>query len=65
PLFDKILQKFEKYFVQNNMIIVYPQQQPSNVHLDPYDDFTSEPLAKSIETIEQIGKSLSTLFKKT
>lgn len=65
PIFEKILQKFEKYFVQNNMIIVYSQQQPSNILLDPYDDFTSEPLTKSIETIEQIGKSLSTIFKKT
>ncbi|UWY27954.1 cation:proton antiporter [Flavobacterium sp. TR2] len=63
-IFDKLPQKFEKYFNDNNVILVYPQDDRKESSMDAYEDFTSSPLAKGIEAIEQIGRGLGSILKK-
>ncbi|KAF2333645.1 cation:proton antiporter [Flavobacterium ginsenosidimutans] len=63
-IFDKLPQKFEKYFSDNNAILVYPHDDRKESSMDAYEDFTSSPLAKGIEAIEQIGRGLGSILKK-
>ncbi|MBL0738208.1 cation:proton antiporter [Flavobacterium sp. GN10] len=63
-IFDKLPQKFEKYFNDNNVILVYPQDDRKESSMDAYEDFTSSPLAKGIEAIEQIGRGIGSILKK-
>ena len=63
-IFDKLPQKFEKSFDENNLILVYPQDNRQESAMDAYEDFTASPLTKSIEAIEQIGRGLGNILKK-
>lgn len=63
-IFDKLPQKFEKYFNDNNVILVYPQDDRKESSMDAYEDFTSSPLAKGIEAIEHIGRGIGSILKK-
>ncbi len=60
--FDNIFAKVEKYFSQNNRIIIYPQQLDS--YGDKFEDLTNSPLVKGIEAIESIGKGIGRIFTK-
>ena len=60
---DNIPAKLDKHFAANNKIIVYPQQY-NRYDTEGYDHVTSEPLTKSIETIEKIGKGIGNIFKR-
>ncbi len=64
PKLESIPAKLEKYFEKNNKIVVYPQEHNPGYLADPYEDFTASPFTKSIETIEQIGKGIGSIFKK-
>jgi len=64
-IFDKLPQKFEKYFDSNNVILVYPQDDRKESAMDAYEDFTASPLAKGIEAIEQIGRGIGSILKKS
>lgn len=64
-IFDKLPQKFEKSFGENNVILVYPQDDRKESAMDAYEDFTASPLAKGIEAIEQIGRGLGSILKKS
>jgi Kef-type K+ transport system membrane component KefB len=50
--FENIPNKLEKYFNENNKIIVYPQQH-EYLH-GKYEDFSSGPIVKGIEAIDTI-----------
>jgi hypothetical protein len=63
-IFDKLPHKFEKSFSDNNIILVYPQDDRKESAMDAYEDFTATPLTKSIEAIEQISKGLGNILKK-
>jgi hypothetical protein len=63
-IFDKLPQKFEKSFPENNLILVYPQDDNKVTSMDAYEDFSATPLTKSIEAIEQIGRGLGSILKK-
>lgn len=63
-IFDKLPQKFEKSFSDNNLILVYPQEDRKETSMDAYEDFSSTPLAKGIKAIEQISKGLGNILKK-
>ncbi|MNS62512.1 hypothetical protein D3C72_955770 [compost metagenome] len=63
-IFDKLPQKFEKHFNDNNVILVYPQDDRKESSMDAYEDFTSSPLTKGIEAIEQIGRGIGSILKK-
>lgn len=61
---DKLPAKLEKYFADNSRIIVYPQQYGGEDFSDQYSDISSEPLNKSIEAVQKIGKGIGSIFKK-
>ncbi|WP_264554044.1 cation:proton antiporter [Flavobacterium sp. N2038] len=63
-IFDRLPQKFEKFFSDNNIILVYPQDDRKESAMDAYEDFTATPLTKSLEAIEQIGRGLGSILKK-
>lgn len=61
---DKVPSKFERYLSENNLIIVYSQEQSLSSSINDYENFSPQPLSKGIETIEQIGKGIGNIFKK-
>ena len=63
-LLEAIPQKLEKYFGMNNKLIIYPQQFNQDHITETYEDISSEPLNKSIETLQKIGKGIGNIFKK-
>jgi len=63
-LLDKLPAKLEKYFENNNKVIVYPQQNTHSPLNAQYKDINSEPLEIGIETIQKIGKGIGNIFKK-
>ncbi|TDW48904.1 transporter (CPA2 family) [Flavobacterium sp. 270] len=63
-IFDKLPQKFERSFNDNNLILVYPHDGRKESAMDAYEDFTATPLQKGIEAIEQIGRGLGSILKK-
>jgi hypothetical protein len=64
-IFDRLPQKFEKFFNDNNIILVYPHDDRKESAMDAYEDFTATPLTKSLEAIEQIGRGLGSILKKS
>ncbi|MBS1764483.1 MAG: cation:proton antiporter [Bacteroidetes bacterium] len=61
---DGLPVKIEKYFNDNSRIVIYPQQFNQNNKIERFEDITAEPLSKSIETIQKIGKGIGNIFKK-
>ncbi|HAG15850.1 MAG TPA: sodium:proton antiporter [Bacteroidales bacterium] len=59
---DNLPNKVEKYFSNNNKIIVYPQQYSYVYEQD--EDISTVPLQKSIEAFESLGKGISRIFHK-
>lgn len=64
PHLERIPDKFERYMNQNNLIVVYPQENVSGISIDDYENFSPDPINKGIEAIEQIGKGIGSIFKK-
>lgn len=64
PSLERIPAKFERYLHQNDLIVIYPQEHVSGISIDDYENFSSAPLNKGIEAIEQIGKGIGNIFKK-
>lgn len=64
PHLERIPDKFERYLSQNNLIVVYPQENVSGISIDDYENFSPDPINKGIEAIEQIGKGIGSIFKK-
>jgi Kef-type K+ transport system membrane component KefB len=62
-ILDHLPAKIEKHFAENNRIVIYPQQIASTFN-EGYDNVSSEPLTKGIESIQKIGKGLGNIFKK-
>lgn len=61
---ENIPAKLEKYFHNNSRFIIYPQQYDQLYSNERYEDFTAEPLNKSIEAVQKIGKGIGNIFKK-
>jgi hypothetical protein len=59
-LMDTMPQKLEKYFEENNKIVIYPQQYAEQGVHDGPEEIYSGTLTKGIETI---GKGLENIFK--
>ncbi len=53
---DALPDTLEKYFEENNKIIIYPQQFEYHFLIDKYMDYTENPLSKGIEQIGNIFK---------
>jgi hypothetical protein len=64
PLFDSIPVKLDRYFDNTSKILIFPRQQNADSRFDDYEDINAEPLAKSIETIQKIGKEIGNIFRK-
>lgn len=64
PSLERIPSKFERYLDNNDLIVIYPQENLNGVSIDDYDNFSPTPLSKGIEAIEQIGKGIGNIFKK-
>ncbi len=64
PHLERIPDKFERYLSQNNLIVVYPQENVSGISIDEYENFSPDPINKGIEAIGQIGKGIGSIFKK-
>lgn len=63
-LLDNIPVKLEKYFNNNNKIVIFPQQFSSYYQNENYEDISSDTLSRGIEAIEQIGYEIGNIFKK-
>jgi len=64
PLFDSMPVKLDRYFDNTSKILVFPRQQNADSRFDDYEDINAEPLSKSIETIQKIGKEIGNIFRK-
>ncbi|MCC6447477.1 MAG: cation:proton antiporter [Chitinophagaceae bacterium] len=60
---DSLPLKLEKHFANNSKIIIYPQEFNNNINIEQFNDFSSEPLSKGIETVQKIGKEIGSIFK--
>lgn len=58
---DDIPNKLEKYFSENNKILVYPKQY--NASFEASEDLSSGPLVKGIQAIESIRKGIGHILK--
>lgn len=63
-ILDNVPAKIEKHFRENSKLVIYPQQFNIGNQIESYDDITSEPLSKGIETIQKLGKGIGSIFKK-
>lgn len=61
---EKLPSKFEKYLPKNSLIVVYPQGNEGFSNMDNYEDFSPATMSKGVETIENIGKGIGSIFKK-
>lgn len=59
--FDFIPDKTVKYFPNNSVFVVYPQQFDDSSY-ETYDIYT-EPLSRGIEVFQNIGKEIGSIFK--
>lgn len=64
PILESIPSKLERYFSKNNYIVIYPRQFSMLDEGDIYSDISSEPLDRSIEVVQKIGKGIGSIFKK-
>lgn len=63
-ILENLPSKLEKHFPTNSRLVIYPQQFDQNYGGERYDDITTEPISKGIETIQKIGKGIGNIFKK-
>jgi hypothetical protein len=61
---DMFLSKLEKGRPLNDQIVIYPSQEIDENLYSGYDDFSSTPITKGVETMQKIGKEVGSIFKK-
>lgn len=61
---ENVPNKLERYFTSHSRLIIYPQQFSKGHAFDRFEDVSSDPLNKSIETIQRLGKGIGNIFKK-
>ena len=59
---DSFLNKLEKAFPDNDRILIYPSQLSDNL-FNSYDDISTNPITRGMETIQKIGKEVGNIFK--
>ncbi|HRO75371.1 MAG TPA: cation:proton antiporter [Crocinitomicaceae bacterium] len=62
-IFENLPSKMAKYLPNNNLIVIYSR------HIDEltdegYNDISSEPITKTIEVAQKLGKEIGSIFKK-
>ncbi|OFY50496.1 MAG: sodium:proton antiporter [Bacteroidetes bacterium GWF2_41_31] len=61
---EKLPAKLEKHFATISRIIIYPQQYADNISSEQFKDISSELLLMRIDSVQKIGKGISSIFKK-
>lgn len=61
---DGLPARIEKHFHDQNRLVIYPPQVEKTHLIENYDDVSSEPLSRSIETIQKIGRGIGGIFRK-
>lgn len=62
-ILDNLSSKMEKAFFYNSRIIIYPEQENLRHTIEAYDDISSAPLNRGLETYEKIKKWFATNLK--
>lgn len=62
---DEIENRLDKYYPDNNKLLVYPQTENNNNLYNEYDDMRGESLSKSLETIMKVKKGIFRIFKRS
>ncbi len=63
--FDALPVKLEKHFTSVSKILIYPEEVTQQSLRENYEDISTEPLTKGIETIQKLGKGIGEIFRKT
>ncbi|KXK39196.1 MAG: cation:proton antiporter [Saprospiraceae bacterium] len=63
PVLENLPVKLEKHFADNSRVIIYPQQFDEGHSIERFEDITSEPLTRSLETIQKLGKGIGNIFR--
>jgi hypothetical protein len=63
-ILDNIEIKLEKYYPNNNKILVYPQTENTEHVYTEYDDMRAETLTKGLQTIKKVKSGIFRIFKK-
>jgi Kef-type K+ transport system membrane component KefB len=63
-ILDNIETKLEKYYPENNKILVYPQTENAEHVYTEYDDMRAETLTKGLQTIKKVKSGIFRIFKK-
>ncbi len=63
-ILENVPNKLERHFNANSRLIVYPQEYSREHAFDRFEDVSADPLNKSIETIQKLGKGLGHFWKK-
>ncbi|MBI1192793.1 MAG: cation:proton antiporter [Bacteroidetes bacterium] len=61
---DQAAMRLDRQAEAVSKIVIYPQQRIETAMLDVYDDVSAEPLNRSLETIERIGKGIGDIFRR-
>ncbi|MGN6601171.1 MAG: cation:proton antiporter [Ginsengibacter sp.] len=61
---EGIQAKIERFFPENNKIIIYPRQNNSGGGIDAYDEISADNLMKPIHVIEKLGKGIARILKR-
>ena len=61
---DGVEKKLDKYYPDNNKILVYPQTKKSGTLYEEYDDMRAESLSLGIQTIQKVKDSIFNILKK-
>lgn len=63
-MLDNLPERIERVCENNSRIVYFPEQQKVDYVNERYRDVDGEPLARGIETMNRIGKGVSSFFKK-
>ncbi|MBW7951141.1 MAG: cation:proton antiporter, partial [Chitinophagaceae bacterium] len=61
---DSLPSKIDKYFYNNNRIVIFPHQFVEDAFNDQFNDFSSEPLNIGIEAVQKLGKGIGSILKR-
>jgi Kef-type K+ transport system membrane component KefB len=54
--------RLDKYFADNNRILIFPEQFDDDGLNEQYEDFIAEPLNKGLETVQRLSRGLGSLL---
>ena len=61
---DAVELKMDKFYQENNKILVYPQTEKAEHVYTEYNDMRAESLTKGLQTIKNVKRGIFRIFKK-